>query len=162
MTMDDLAAEDSDHEGDHPSASSGNKTQVAAAGSRQEPELSGFSKFSRKWKDKVTGTTHAEREQARIRRAEQERKAYEIHLRTRQALIKAIETGEPQFLYKDSQGRDVYIEPPRGAYAPPGARGYNPYASGPYHDPRYNAQASGPYQDPNTRFLRPVQPYGSK
>ena len=65
-----------------------------------------------------TGQTHEERQQARALRAEQERKAYLIHVRARQAMIRAIETGEPQFLYKDSQGRDVYIEAPHDRMRP--------------------------------------------
>lgn len=149
MTLQDLAAEDSDDEGHarlppRPDAAAG-----AAGSSAQssEPQPTGLSKFSRKLKDKVTGQTHQEREIERQRRAEQERQAYLVHLRARQALIRAMETGQPQFICKDQQGRDVYIEPPRGPYAPRGAYGYNPYAH-------------GPYTDPNVRFIRPGQPYG--
>lgn len=149
MTLEDLVAEDSDHEGAHSRPSSRGKATTAVAGSSSEPQPTGFHKFSRKLKDKVTGQTHTEREQARARRAEQERQAYLVHQRARQALVRAIETGEPQFLCKDAQGRDVYIEPPQGPYAPRGAYGYNPYA---------NAQRP---QGPNVRFMRPVAPYGS-
>ncbi|OAK94700.1 hypothetical protein IQ06DRAFT_381851 [Phaeosphaeriaceae sp. SRC1lsM3a] len=143
MTLEDLAAEDSDHDELPPRPTSKGKASGAAAGSSDHP--TGLSKFSRKLKDKITGQTHEEREQHRVRRAEQERQAYLAHLRARQALMKAIETGEPQFLCKDQQGRDVYIEPPRGPYAPRGAYGYNPY---------------GPYSNPNVRIMRPAGPYG--
>jgi hypothetical protein len=134
MTLDDLAAEDSDHDDLPPRPTSKDKSS------------SGLSKFSRKLKDKITGQTHEEREQHRLRRAEQERQAYLVHMRARQALIKALETGQPQFLCKDGQGRDVYIEPPSGPYAPRGAYGYNPYAR-------------GPYANPNVRIMRPAGPY---
>ncbi|KAH7354574.1 hypothetical protein BKA66DRAFT_516179 [Pyrenochaeta sp. MPI-SDFR-AT-0127] len=141
MTMEDLAAEDSDDEGTHSRA-------TATFGSRAESQPTGLHKFSRKLKDKVTGQTHTEREQARVRRAEQERQAYLVHIRARQALVRAIETGQPQFLCKDHQGRDVYIEPPRGPYAPSGTYGYNPYAN------------SAMYRNLNVRYMRPTTPYG--
>ncbi|CAO2654485.1 Nn.00g112180.m01.CDS01 [Neocucurbitaria sp. VM-36] len=144
MTLEDLAAEDSDDKGH---ARLPPRPTAAAAGSSTEPQPTGLHKFSRKLKDKVTGQTHTEREQARAQRAEQERQAYLAHLRARQALMKAIETGQPQFLCKDQRGRDIYIEPPHGPYAPRGAYGYNPY---------------GPpsrYQNPNARYMRPAGPY---
>ena len=142
-TLEYMAAEDSDDDHDHLPPRPGN----AGHGKSAEPELTGFHKFSRKLKDKVTGTTHTEREQQRARRAEQERQAYQAHLRARQALIRAMETGEPQFLCKDRQGRDIYVTPPNG-YAPQGAYGYNPYGN-PY----------GGY-NPNVRYMRPAAPYG--
>lgn len=147
MTLNDLAAEDSDDE-THAGPSSRGKTQGAAAGhAASGPKPTGIHKFSRKLKDKITGQTHEEREIQRRQRAEQEHQAYMAHLRARQALIRAIETGQPQFLCKDQEGRDVYIEPPRGPYAPRGAYGYNPYAQ-------------GMYANPNVRIVRPAGPYG--
>jgi hypothetical protein len=144
MTMNDLAAEDSDNEDLPPRPNPKGKTAGTAAGSSGP---TGIHKFSRKLKDKITGQTHEERERDRVQRAEQERQAYLQHMRTRQALMKAIETGQPQLLGKDRQGRDVYIEPPRGPYAPRGAYGYSPYSQ-------------GPFMNPNTRLVRPAQPYG--
>jgi hypothetical protein len=138
VTLEDMVAEDSDDEGTHHERSSRGKST--------EPELTGIHKFSRKLKDKVTGTTHVEREQQRVRRAEQERQAYLVHLRTRQALMKAIQTGEPQFLYKNQQGQDVYVTPPNSGFAPRGGHGYNPYAQ-------------GPYGNPGMRYMRPAGPY---
>lgn len=146
MTMNDIAAEDSDHEDLPPRPAA--KSTGTAAGSNSGAQPTGISKFSRKLKDKITGQTHEERERHRVQRAEQERQAYMAHLRARQALMKAIETGQPQFLCKDQQGRDVYIEPPRGPYAPRGAYGYNPYNAG------------GIYSNPNVRIMRPTGPYG--
>lgn len=135
VTVDDLMAEDSDDEDHHPGQG------------KAEPQLTGIQKFSRKLKDKVTGTTHTEREKHRQQRAEHERQAYLVHVRARQALIRAIQTGQPQLLGKDSQGREVYIEAPRSAYA---SRG--PYMNNPY--------ASGLYSNSNMRYMRPVGPYG--
>ncbi|KAL6707857.1 hypothetical protein ACN47E_003757 [Coniothyrium glycines] len=136
MTLDDVAAEDSDVEDELP------PRPKASAG---ETQPTGIHKFSRKLKDKLTGQTHEDRERARAHRAEQERQAYIAHMKARQAMIRAMETGEPQFLWKDRQGRDVYIEPPHGAYGPRGAYGYNPYER---------------YHNPNARYMRPVTPYG--
>jgi hypothetical protein len=140
VTLEDMAAEDSDDEGTHHNDS-------ASRGKSTEPQLTGIHKFSRKLKDKVTGTTHTEREKQRVRRAEQERQAYLAHLRARQALMKAIQTGEPQFLYKNQRGEEVYVMPPNGGYAPRGGFGYNPYAR-------------GPYGNPGMGYMRPAAPYG--
>jgi hypothetical protein len=142
MTLEDLTAEDSDAEDQLPPRPTSKGKGAAAPG-----EPTGIHKFSRKLKDKITGQTHEEREQARTRRAEQERQAYLQHLRTRQALIRAMETGQPQLLGKDRQGRDVYIEPPYGPYAPRGAYGYNPYGG-------------RQFGNPGVRYMRPAGPYG--
>jgi hypothetical protein len=144
MTMDDLAAEDSDAE----------DGQLPPRPDRSN-EPTGLSKFSRKLKDKITGQTHEERERARAQRAEQERQAYLAHVRARQALIRAMETGEPQLLGKDRQGRDVYIEPPHGPYAPRGAYGYNPYGARQFQSP-----GMYPGMQPGMRYMRPAGPYG--
>jgi hypothetical protein len=144
MTLDDVQAEDSDDEhGQLPPRPS----KGAAAGSSGQGELKGIHKITRKMKDKLTSTTHEEREAHRKQRAEQERQAYLAHLRARQAMARALQTGQPQLLGKDRQGRDVYIEPPTGPRAPMGAYGYNPYQQ-------------GIYGNPNVRYMRPVQPYG--
>jgi len=126
----------------HPSSASG----AGASSSAAEPAPKGLQKFGRKLKDKVTGSTHEEREARRRQEAAEEEAAYKLHLAYRDAMNRAIQTGEPQFLGKDRQGKDVYIEPPTGPRAPPGAYGYNPYAN-------------GPYADPNARFIRPEDPY---
>jgi hypothetical protein len=118
------------------------------------PEQSGEKKgFGRKLKDKLTNSTHEEREAERRQRDEEERRLYEQHQKFRQAMSKAAQTGEPQFLGKDRQGKDVYVEPPYG----PGA-GYGRYGQGAYG---YNPYAQGPYANtnPNARFVRPPGPY---
>lgn len=106
----------------------------------------GIHKFGRKLKDKVTGTTHEEREERRRQEAIEEEQAYRLHLAYRDAMNRAIQTGQPQFLGKDREGKEIFIEPPNGQRAPPGAYGYNPYAE-------------GPYANPNARFIRPDYPY---
>jgi len=110
--------------------------------------------FGRKLKDKVTGMTHEEREQARRQRAEHERKIYEMHIKVRQAMHRAMETGQPQLIGKDRDGKEIYIEPPRPPYAGGGfgmgGYGYSPYSP-------YNSQ--GIYTAPNARYIRPAGPY---
>ncbi|KAF2268546.1 hypothetical protein CC78DRAFT_576031 [Lojkania enalia] len=152
MTLEDMAAESSDDES-HPKPppwdgkGKGRVHERAASSSSDQPH--GIHKFGRKMKDKLTSSTHEQRAAQRREREEQERRAYIEHMRMRQCMVRAMETGEPQFLGKDNQGRDVYIEPPRGPRAPTGAYGWNPYAS-------------GPYTNPNARFVRPAMPYAGR
>ncbi|GIZ47672.1 hypothetical protein CKM354_001075700 [Cercospora kikuchii] len=111
--------------------------------------------FGRKLKDKVTGMSHEEREAARRQREEEERQAYEMHVKVRAAMQRAAETGQPQLIGRDREGRDIYMEPPRppyaGGYGMGGGYGYNPYQP-------YNNQ--GIYTTPNARYIRPAVPYG--
>lgn len=107
--------------------------------------------FGEKLKDKVTGSTHEERERHRAQRAEEERQNYEMHLKLRRAMQQAQVTGQPQFLAKDRDGKNVYIEPPGGPGY--GYGGYGPQGYG------VNPYSSGPYADPNARFVRPNNPY---
>jgi hypothetical protein len=137
VSLKDIEAESSDDE-HHPTP------RKAAPGGKEE--LHGLHKFTRKMKDRVTHSTHTEREAARQQRAIEEQKAYEAHVATRRAMSRAIETGQPQFLGKGKDGRDVYVESPYGPSIHNGPGGYNPYAQ-------------GPYLDPNARFVRPQQPY---
>lgn len=142
-----MAAEESDDEAGPSSAPPHLDSKARPAGTASQP--TGIHKYGRKLKDKVTSSTHEEREQQRRKRAELERRQYERHMQLRQAMSKAMQTGQPQFVCKDEKGQDVYIEPPshgmRGGYGG-GGYGYNPYAS-------------GPYSNPNARFIRPAQPY---
>jgi hypothetical protein len=152
VSLADIEAESSDDDTHHPHQQQ-QQQQHQELPPRKSPNdasdanPTGIYKFGRRMKDKLTHSTHAERERARQQRAEQERRAYEAHLRARDAMARALRTGEPQFLGKDTDGRDVYIEPPNGPALPRGAYGYNPYAQG------------GAYANPNARFVRPAQPY---
>lgn len=108
--------------------------------------------FGERVKDKLTGSTHEEREHERAQRAEEERQYYEMHARFRTAMGRAQTTGQPQWFAKDRNGRDIYIEPPSGpgyGYGGYGQRGYG-----------YNPYTSGPYGTPNARFVRPSYGYG--
>ena len=145
----DMMAMSSDEDGDghHPSK---NQAPVGSS-SKQQPTSS--SKFGRKLKDKLTNSTHEQREAQRRQRAIEEQKAYERHQHIRQAMSRAIETGQPQLLGKDSDGKDLYIEPPQGL----GRDGYPGQGYGPRG---YNPYQSGPYATPNARYVRPNYGYG--
>lgn len=158
VSLKDIEAESSDDEGHGHTA---NTKRVPASSSATPPDQNprGIHKFGRKMKDRLTNSTHQEREKDREARAKEEQEMYKAHLAFRRALSKALETGQPQFVGKDREGRDVYIEPPQGMMmssngmvipqggrVPAGARAYNPYSQ-------------GPYGNPNSRFLRPQQPY---
>lgn len=111
--------------------------------------------LGRKIKNKMTGTTHEEREKQRQKRAQAEKEAYQRHLAIRKAMIKAVETGEPQLIGKDRDGKEVYVQPPpqygSSSYGGGGALGgrsmFNPYSS-------------GIYSAPSSRYARPAGPYG--
>lgn len=153
MSLDDLAAESSDDDDDNgPHHTSQQQRQTgppATLPESGEPGPKGLHKFTRRMKDKLTASTHEQRQAERRHREEQERRAYQQHMKMRQAMIRALETGQPQFLGKDQQGRDVYLEPqarPRGAYAN-GGYGYSPFGQ-------------GMYASPSARYMRPMGPYG--
>merc|ERR1712093_875596 len=67
-------------------------------------KLSGAHKLGRKMKDKLTSSSHEEREAQRRKRAQEEQEAYQRHLHIRRQMSKAMETGEPQLLGKDRNG----------------------------------------------------------
>jgi len=158
----DIEAESSEDDGNHhyPAPSNNMATMGGSGGPSNQGTLPprpqseqphGLSGFGRKMKDKLTGSTHEQREASRRAREEEERRIYERHTQYRIAMQRALETGQPQFIGKGRDGKDVYIEPPQGAQMPPGAYGYNPYTQ-------------GPYANPNATFVRPQyqysRPYG--
>lgn len=149
VTLEDITAESSDDEDHHPKLPPRTKATGGTSTSSDQP--TGIHRFTRKMKDKLTDSTHEQRQRQRIQREEAERKAYQAHMQARQAMVRAMQTGQPQYLCRDQQGREVYIEPPGGpggyGYGPQGGYGYNPYAQ-------------GPYANPNARFVRPSGPYG--
>ncbi|KAG8632141.1 hypothetical protein KVT40_001281 [Elsinoe batatas] len=126
------------------------------SGSHQPSHTKQKKSFGERVADKVTGMSKEERDRQRAQRAEEERQYLEMHARFRTALHRAQMTGQPQFLARDRDGHDVYIEPPQmtmgmggfpgGAYGPR-QYGYNPYTH-------------GPYSAPNARFVRPNYAYG--
>ena len=107
------------------------------------------SKLGRRLKDKITGTTHEQRVAEREQRAREEEAQYQQYLAMRGAMKRAYQTGEPQLLGKDRNGKDIYVEPP-GGYAAPGGYRNNVYV---------NPYTEGPYANPNARFVRPAGPY---
>ena len=129
------------------------KTTAATKQSAELPprqtdqDISKTHKFGRRMKDKLTSSTHEQREAERRKRAEEERKAYEQHLVIRRAMSKALETGQPQLIGKDKQGQDVYLQPPKysGGYS-------NGYGVDPY--------GRGPYSGYNQRYMSPAGNYG--
>lgn len=166
-THDDIVAMDSDEDDhqDHHSAQPSTSTASATAASASLParpeKLTGMHKFGRKMKDKVTSSTHEEREAQRKKRALAEQRMYEQHQRYRQAMAKAMQTGEPQLLGKDKDGVDVYIQPPSassyGGYG--GLAGGGLYGGGLYGGSMYNPYSSGLYASPNSRYAAPGYPY---
>lgn len=145
----DINAESTDDEQDHYAQPSNPAVSPTASAPEVHYGQGKKATFGRRMKDKLTGTTHEERVVQRQQRGEQERRAYELHLQLRQAMTRAMQTGEPQFVFKDQEGRDIYIEPPGGMQGPYGGRAYG-----------YNPYAQGPYADPNARFIKPSGPYG--
>jgi hypothetical protein len=99
---------------------------------RKNPPPEQKKSFGRKMKDKITGSTHEERQQERARREQKERELYQRHLAIRQAMSKALQTGKPQLIGRDKDGQDVWLEPPQysGSSRYPGGYGYNPYRGG--------------------------------
>lgn len=158
----DIEAESSMDDDDHHTGG-GYPADLPPRQNTQEGDVKGVHKFGRKMKDKITNSTHVEREQKRAQREAEEAEAYRRHQHIRQQMAKAAETGQPQLLGKDKDGKDVYIEPPAtygggygggyggmgggfgGGYG--GGYGYNPYGNG------------GVYDTPNARYIRPQDPY---
>lgn len=151
---------DTDEEDDssrHHSSSSKHHHQTTAAAAAgtgagsSSTEPKGFKKFGRNLKDKMTNTTHEEREAKRRAQREAEQRAIAQHNAIRQALMMATRTGQPQLVGKDKQGREIYAQPPPpGAYGYGATLGYGPYQTfdGPYG-------AYGPYARPMGPYSRP-------
>ena len=159
----DMASDDDTEHHHQPTTGQSNSSvhPPTQAMQQQPPPPSQKPSLGRKLKDKLTNSTHEQREEERRQRAIVEQQAYERHMLFRQAMAKAIETGQPQFVCKDRDGKDLYIEPPGG---PPGMeQGYGGYGGGgggvggygynPYQ------QHGGPYANPNARYIRPAYPY---
>ncbi len=138
--------DDEDDHDHHPSSSTAGHGELPP----RDGKGKGKESFGRRFKDKLTGTTHDQREEDRRKRAEYEQKLYERHLRVRKAMVEASRTGQPQWVGKDGDGKDIYIEPPQyggGGYGG-GGYGYSPYNG-----------RGGIYDTPNARYVRPANPY---
>ncbi|KAK7999166.1 hypothetical protein PG991_014841 [Apiospora marii] len=108
-SKEDIAAETTDEE-------EGDSHHAAASSSTQQPQASKPRSFGRKMKDKITGTTHEERDAERSRRQQREQDLYKQHELFRRGLAAAIQTNRPQLLGQDDDGMDVYLEPPDARY----------------------------------------------
>lgn len=121
--------------------------QAQASMSRtSKPPPTGMKKLGQSMKNKMTGSTHAERVAKREQRRKQEEEAYKKHQLIRAAMMRAQQTGQPELIGKDTAGRDLFAQPPPrenpyiGAslghtpYQQPGQYGYG-YGAGPYGAP---------------------------
>ncbi|KAK8116565.1 uncharacterized protein PG998_004846 [Apiospora kogelbergensis] len=106
-SKEDIAAEttDDDDEGHVAGATHGSRQPSSSSSSKPRS-------FGRKMKDKITGTTHEERNAERSRRQQREQDLYRQHELFRRGLAAAIQTNKPQLLGQDDDGMDVYLEPP--------------------------------------------------
>ncbi|PWN40455.1 hypothetical protein IE81DRAFT_325566 [Ceraceosorus guamensis] len=131
----------------HETMGSHSANQDAQSGSK--PAATGVKKFGQTMKNKMTGTTHAERVEKRRKQREAEEEAYRQHQAIRAALHRAAQTGQPQLLGRDQRGRDIFAQPPPSMdpYAAP-SLGYTPYQTEtayPYGPGTY-AAPYGPYR----------------
>jgi len=158
----DIMAEPSDDEdAKHPTKSGASTSGHGMAGAsssqagstkhdQQLPAREEKRTWGRRMKDKVTHSTHEEREAERRKREEEERRIYEQHMMYRRAMVKAMETGQPQFIGKGKDGKDIYIEPPSN-------QGYGGGYGGQYGG--YGGYPGNMYAAPNARYIRPQNPY---
>lgn len=149
---------DTDDDDDCPPSSSKHRSTATTSGAGAGTgagsvgaQPKGMKKLGRTLKDKLTNTTHAEREAKRAAQRQAEQRAYQQHQAIRQALITATRTGQPQLVGRDKQGREIFAQPPPpGAYGYGATLGYGPYQTfdGPYG-------AYGPYSRPMGPYSRP-------
>ena len=159
----DIAAEssDDDHDQQHHSGEStaaGQQPQQSPAELPPRPVGQEKKTLGRRLKDKITNTTHEQREAERRKRAEEEAQAFAAYQAFRRAMAEARRTGRPQYLGKSRDGKDIYLEPPEPPLGFGGPGGY--YGRGAYGNTQaYNPYAQGPYANPDARFIRPAGPY---
>lgn len=75
--------------------------------------VGGFRKMGRRLKDGMTKSTHAEREEKRKAKKKRHDTFSEAQARLSRAFAQSRETGIPQFVQQDVDGRDVVVLPPR-------------------------------------------------
>jgi hypothetical protein len=101
MTLEDLAAESSDDEAGDNGHGHHKHTAAGSAALPARPKddgPKGIHKFGRKMKDKITASSHEDRERQRRQREEQERRAYEMHMHARQAMVCFLIPDFPSYL----------------------------------------------------------------
>ncbi|KAK4104412.1 hypothetical protein N658DRAFT_513314 [Parathielavia hyrcaniae] len=137
----DIAAEDTDAEDDSEDASKQHE--------HDKTKGEKVKSLGRRLKDHLTGSTHEQRAADRERRAEAEKELYRQHRMLRQAMITAMRTGRPQSFGRDSNGTELFLEPPGHTF--PGVarvKRLSPYFS------------EVVYEGHGGRYGRPMAPYG--
>ncbi|RYP12778.1 hypothetical protein DL765_007156 [Monosporascus sp. GIB2] len=162
FTGDDIMAEttDSDDDSDADDHHRHQRRQQGAAGASSSAKPTAQAKsergFGRRLKDRLTGTTHEQREAARRKREEEERELYRQHMAFRGGLLAAIRDDRPQLLGHDTSGRPVYLEPPGSGYAGvSGVTRLSPRVTEVHYRP-----GAGPLPDELARGARFVRPEG--
>lgn len=132
-----------DHHYDETTDEDGDVTNVQQ--SHTKPAPTGLKKLGQSMKNKMTGSTHAERVARRKKQREQEERAYQHHLAIRAAMTKAVQTGQPQLIGRDQQGTEIFAQPPPPNHPYAGASvGYGPYQTAPQY-PYGSGMYSAPY-----------------
>lgn len=149
----------------HPSsATAGSSSAGASSSSATRPanQTKGAKKLGRSLKDKLTGTTHEQRVRERAAREAAEREEFRQQQHFRQQMSRAMETGRPQYLGKDNNGTDVYIEPPGAVISDTRGVSYqSPYASQGFYGPTVQGRAGARFIRPEVQYHRPYGPgYG--
>ncbi|KAH6627256.1 hypothetical protein B0J18DRAFT_478284 [Chaetomium sp. MPI-SDFR-AT-0129] len=153
LSVADLEAEDTESDASSSTSHKNNNPQKGEENNNNNPP-GRRTRLARLLKDRLTNTTHAQRAATRARRAAAERDLYTQHRVLRKALLDAVESGQPQPLGRDEQGRELFLEPPGVVY--PGVvnvRRLSPYWS----EVRY-ADGEGPGglgMGMEGRYLRP-------
>jgi hypothetical protein len=145
------------------------ETTDEEAETRQAPQQpkappKGMKKFGQTMKNKMTGKTHEQRVAERKRQREADRKAAEQHRIIRAALNKASQTGQPQLVGRDKQGKEIYAQPPPqwDPYAGP-QLGHTPYQTQPTYS-QYGGGYGGGYGGAygSRGYAAPMGPYGRR
>ncbi|RYO79901.1 hypothetical protein DL766_006960 [Monosporascus sp. MC13-8B] len=161
FTGDDIVAETTDSDNsDADDQHRHRRRQQGAAGASSSAKPTAQAKSQRgfgcRLKDRLTGTTHEQREAARRKREEEERELYRQHMAFRGGLLAAIRDDRPQLLGHDTSGRPVYLEPPGNGYAGvSGVTRLSPRVTEVHYRP-----GAGPLPDELARGARFVRPEG--
>jgi hypothetical protein len=108
--------------------------------------------LGRKLKDRMTHTTHEEREMTRRLRAAERERVLRWEHKIRRTMSKAMDSGQPQYLHTDGDGMDVYVEPPDRAAAASASSSKTTTRD-------IDTNPLSPYHDPNARFVKPKYTY---
>ncbi|TQS35181.1 hypothetical protein Golomagni_04405 [Golovinomyces magnicellulatus] len=130
--------------------------------------LSGIQNFGRRLKNAILNSTHDERIEARKDRKRMEIELYHQHQHIRAKMSEAIRTGKPQFIGKDNEGEDIWINPPSTYNGSRGRDYSNLFGGGLTMSGReflgrnkhvFNPYGGGLSYDSDPRYARPQAPY---